>query len=330
MSRPFDRIDDDEREDVPAVMPEIVLMSDVYGTVDLDADPTEDRWDDRTGARRETDPAAGDAATVVGATQAPPVGDAATVVGPTQAPPADAATPTTFAPTVPPQATPSNRTAPVEPVTHEHHRLRRRRRRWPWVLLAAVLLLAAAGAYFAVSLWQVWSAGRDDQARPVDAIVVMGAAQYDGTPSPQLAARLDHVVTLWNEGLAPIVVATGGNRPGDRFTEAEASAAYLAERGVPTSAILLENDGANTYESLESVAAMLEERGASEVLIVTDPYHALRSRLTADQLGLTAYSSPTPSSVVGGWGAVRRQVGEAAGVALGRIIGFDRLSGLTS
>ena len=87
--------------------------------------------------------------------------------------------------------------------------------------------------YFSVSYYQVWSTGRSDQARAVDAIVVMGAAQYDGEPSPQLAARLDHVAELWPRGLAPLVVVTGGNRPGDRFTEAEASAAYLVERGVP-------------------------------------------------------------------------------------------------
>ena len=71
----------------------------------------------------------------------------------------------------------------------------------------------------------------------------MGAAQYDGEPSPQLAARLDHVVELWPQGLAPLVVVTGGNRPGDRFTEAEASAAYLIERGVPADAIVLEDAG---------------------------------------------------------------------------------------
>ncbi len=83
----------------------------------------------------------------------------------------------------------------------------------------AAVIVAVLG-YFAVSYLQVWSTGRSDQARPVDAIVVMGAAQYDGDPSPQLAARLDHVAELWPQGLAPLVVVTGGNRPGDRFTEA--------------------------------------------------------------------------------------------------------------
>jgi uncharacterized SAM-binding protein YcdF (DUF218 family) len=211
-----------------------------------------------------------------------------------------------------------------------HRSSRGRRRRWPIVLLVLVLVVGALGAYYAVSFWQVRSTGRTDQARPVDAVVVMGAAQYDGTPSPQLAARLDHVVDLYEQGLAPLVIATGGNQPGDRFTEAEASAAYLSARGVPDSAILLENSGSNTYESLDSVAEMMSARGLDQVLIVTDPYHALRSRLIAEEVGLDAYVSPTPSSVVSGWSSMRRRLAEAAGVAVGRVIGFERLSGLTS
>jgi uncharacterized SAM-binding protein YcdF (DUF218 family) len=214
-----------------------------------------------------------------------------------------------------------------------HHAARiftARRRRWPWVLLVITIVVAILGAYYAISFVQVWSVGRSDQARPVDAIVVMGAAQYDGTPSPQLAARLDHVVDLWDDGLAPLVITTGGNQPGDRFTEAEASEAYLVDRGVPEEAILLENSGSNSYESLEAVADMMGTRGLAEALIVTDPYHALRSRLIAEEVGVTAYVSPTPYSIVTGPSSVRRHAGEAAGVALGRLIGFARLSGLTS
>ncbi len=192
---------------------------------------------------------------------------------------------------------------------------------------AAVLLLALL--YYAVTLFQVWSTGSSDQARPVDAIVVMGAAQYDGRPSPQLEARLDQVLELWPEGHAPIVVATGGNIPGDRFTEAEASAAYLVGAGVPASAILQENEGATTFESLEHVAALLDERDLSSVLIVTDPYHALRARMIAAEVGLDAYVSPTSTSVVTGRTSLTRHLQEAAGISLGRIIGFDRLTSLT-
>lgn len=208
-----------------------------------------------------------------------------------------------------------------------------RGRRVVFVLAAVVLLFVG---YYLVNLWHVWATGRSDQARPVDAIVVLGAAQYDGRPSNQLAARLDHVVGLWPEGLAPIVVVTGGNQPGDRFTEAEASASYLADRGVPEDAILLENEGSTTYESLEAVDEILgralaigDGDDAARVLIVTDPYHALRSRLIAQELGMTAYVSPTDTSVVTGGRSFRRHLQEAAGISVGRIIGFDRLSGLT-
>jgi len=193
------------------------------------------------------------------------------------------------------------------------------------VLLGIGIVVVLAVGYYAITLFQVWSTGRSDFDGPADAIVVMGAAQYDGRPSPQLAARLDHVVDLWPRGLAPLVVATGGKRPGDRFTEAQASASYLQERGVPAEAIVLEDQGTNSYESLRAVATLLEARGLDEVLIVTDPYHALRSKLIAEQVGLTAHVSPTPSSVVGGRDAVGRELREAAGVALGRLIGFQHI-----
>jgi uncharacterized SAM-binding protein YcdF (DUF218 family) len=205
----------------------------------------------------------------------------------------------------------------------------RRRSRWRWIGGFAALLLAMVVAYGLVSFWQVRSTGRSDEARSVDAIVVLGAAQYDGRPSPQLAARLDHVVELWSQELAPAVVVTGGNQPGDRFTEAEASSAYLVERGVPESAILEEGSGTTTFESLENVAGLLGDDEVS-VLLVTDPYHALRSRLTAQEVGLDeAYVSPTPTSIVTGATEFRRELAEAAGVAVGRIIGFERLSNLT-
>lgn len=202
---------------------------------------------------------------------------------------------------------------------------RRPRRGARRAVLAGLVVIVAVGGYFLVSLYQVWSTGRAEQARAVDAIVVMGAAQYDGEPSPQLAARLDHVVELWPRGLAPLVVVTGGNRPGDRFTEAEASAAYLTGRGVPAEAIVLEDQGTTSYESLQGVAALLRQRGLDDVLIVTDPYHSLRSRLIAEDVGLKAHVSPTPTTVVTGGEAVARHLQEAAGVALGRLIGFQRI-----
>jgi uncharacterized SAM-binding protein YcdF (DUF218 family) len=180
-----------------------------------------------------------------------------------------------------------------------------------------------------VSFVQVVHTGSSHDADPVDAIVVMGAAQYDGRPSPQLAARLDHVVTLWEDGVAPTVVVTGGKQPGDRFTEAEASSLYLVDRGVPVEAIVEVGEGATTYESIAAAAPVMEAMGAESVALVTDPYHALRSRLIVEDAGFDVDVATTPTSVVTGWTSLRRQVGEAGGVAVGRLIGFDRLSELT-
>ena len=204
-----------------------------------------------------------------------------------------------------------------------------RRRRWLrrvlWTVLAVVVLGAA---WFGLNLWLVYRTGESDQARPVDAIVVLGAAQYDGRPSPQLAARLDHVVVLWNKGLAPMVITTGGKRQGDRFTEAEASAKYLEAHGVPAAAIE-QVQGATSYDELAAVRDLLRSRSLQRVLLVSDPYHSLRIRLVSQELGLVAYVSPTPTSVVRGGRAFWLEVKEAAGVSVGRIIGFRRLLGIT-
>jgi uncharacterized SAM-binding protein YcdF (DUF218 family) len=202
---------------------------------------------------------------------------------------------------------------------------------WNRVLIGLFLVLFA---YYGVTLIQVMAAGRSHDSPQVDAIVVLGVAQYDGRPSPQLAARLDHVVTLWNDDVAPIVVVTGGNQPGDRFTEAEASQIYLVDRGVPEDVIVMEDRGTTTYESLAAVAVLLEDAQAGdgatvEVVVVTDPYHAYRSKLIAEEVGLEAHASSTPTSVVTGWTSLRRQATEAAGVCVGRLVGFDRLSELT-
>lgn len=205
------------------------------------------------------------------------------------------------------------------------------RTRWRRVLRVALGVGGLVMVYYLVSLAQVVHTARGDEAGEggFDAIVVLGAAQYDGRPSPQLAARLDHAVELWIDEVAPVVMVTGGKLPGDRFTEAQASESYLIDHGVPEQAIRSEGRGATTHQSLEAAAEILAAEGLHRVLLVTDPYHALRSKLTAGEAGLDAHVSPTPTSVVGGWTSGRRQVLEAGGVAVGRIIGFGRLSGLT-
>jgi uncharacterized SAM-binding protein YcdF (DUF218 family) len=186
------------------------------------------------------------------------------------------------------------------------------------VLLGLLLL------YYAVCFVQVWQAARRDEAGSADAVVVLGAAQYDGQPSPVLAARLDHALELWEEGHAPYIVVTGGKQEGDRFTEATAAANYLIERGVPDGAILREVEGTSTWESLAASARFLRERGLEDVVVVSDPYHVLRSVETARELGLNAHGSPADSPVRG-WDEKQRMVKEAAGVALARVIGYRRL-----
>ncbi len=195
------------------------------------------------------------------------------------------------------------------------------------------LLVSISLTYGCINVAQVWWVGRSDQARAVDAIVVLGVAQYDGRPSPQLQARLDHALALWQEGLSPLVITTGGNQPGDRFTEAETSANYLIEGSVdvavPTESIVQENTGSTTRESLIEVSKIMQARGLHSVLIVTDPYHSLRSRLIAQDLDLVAYVSPTRTSPLRGASAVSRHVREALGVAIAHLIGFANLERLT-
>jgi len=190
----------------------------------------------------------------------------------------------------------------------------------------AILLGLAVALYAAGTLAQVILTGRSRVMPPTDVVVVMGAAQYDGRPSAQLAARLDHVVTLWEAGGVGRIVVTGGSQPGDRFSEAAASAAYLEGLGVPASMVLAEDRGTTTWESMQEVADLID--ADASMIIVTDPHHGLRSRLIAEEAGFTDVSvSTTPTSVVSGLTSVRRHLVEAGGVALGRVVGFERLSG---
>ena len=201
---------------------------------------------------------------------------------------------------------------------------RRRRSAGRWALRLAVrvtlVLLVVGIGYLAVTFVQVWQASRSDGARASDAIVVLGAAQYDCVPSPALEHRLDRALALYEEGVAPRIVVTGGKRAGDRCTEAEAGALYLLARGVPDADILREVKGRNTWESIAASALFLTERGDTRVVLVTDDYHALRVRAIADELGLEPVVSP-----VGANATLRELAKETGAVAVGRIVGFRRL-----
>lgn len=191
-------------------------------------------------------------------------------------------------------------------------------------------LVAALLLYVGVTFAQVWQAARDDQARPAEAIVVFGTAQYNGVPSPVLAARLDHAIKLYRDGLAPVIVVTGGNQPGDEFTEATASANYLIERGVPDTDVLREVSGTSSWQSLAAAANFLGERAISEVLLVSDPFHSYRIRAMASELGLDGHSSPTRTSPIRGLTEARYMVRETVAVAVGRVIGFRRQARIES
>ena len=184
--------------------------------------------------------------------------------------------------------------------------------------------------YFFVSLLQVWNTGRSADRQPVDAIVVLGAAQYDGRPSPQLQARLDHALELWNLNLASYIVVTGGKQEGDRFTEAATARKFFESSGVASDLIFEENSGTTTYASLFAVSKVAIDLKIARVLIVSDPFHLLRAKLIASEVGLDASSSSTRTSVIQGGEEFRRNLQEAAGVAIGRIVGFQRVDSWTN
>jgi uncharacterized SAM-binding protein YcdF (DUF218 family) len=154
-------------------------------------------------------------------------------------------------------------------------------------LLLAVLLLVGATA---LAIW--WTARQD--ARPQsDAIVVLGSAQYNGVPSSIFEARLEHARTLYQQGVAPVVVTVGGKKAGDQFTEAEAGRDYLAGEGIPRKSLLAVPKGVDTLESMKDVAAVFRAQGWTSAVLVTDPWHAMRAEKMADDSGLDAASSPT-------------------------------------
>lgn len=164
--------------------------------------------------------------------------------------------------------------------------------------LLRLVVLGALGAVIAAgyTTYRIWQQGELDEARPVQAIVVMGAAQYNGVPSPVYAARLAHAVDLYLDGVAPILVVTGGKAEGDQTTEAAAGRAFAVAHGVPMSAILAEDHGRTTRESLRAVGELLLEAGIEEVVIVSDRTHMLRSLRIATDEGLRVWGSPTRTS----------------------------------
>lgn len=193
-----------------------------------------------------------------------------------------------------------------------------------WVVGVA---LAAVAAYLAVTFVQVWAASRQDDRPKADAVVVLGAAQYNGRPSPVLTARLEHALALYKAGVAPRIVVTGGRQPGDRYTEATAGYEWLRARDVPDQAILKEVQGRTTYQSLAAVDVVLDRQKLQKVVLVSDDYHALRLRGIASEVGLQAVVSPVKTER-STFSRLRSLGRETVAVAAGRIFGYRRLTRL--
>jgi vancomycin permeability regulator SanA len=197
-------------------------------------------------------------------------------------------------------------------------------RAFRWVLARAVLISLIVAGYLVVTGVQVWLTSRHSDPRQAQAAVVMGAAQYDGVPSPDLVARLQDAQSLWDRDLVSTIVVTGSKQKGDQFTEAQASFSWLTQHGV-SPADIVEVGGNDSWQNLADAAAVLHTRGLLKVLVVTDGFHEDRSLAIATEVGLQAWPVPTPHSPITGWSTVPYFVKETVGVSVGRIFGYSHL-----
>jgi uncharacterized SAM-binding protein YcdF (DUF218 family) len=188
----------------------------------------------------------------------------------------------------------------------------------------AVVLLGVVVIYTGVTFAQVWWASVHDERPPASAIVVLGAAQWNGRPSPVLKARLDHAADLYRAGVAKTVIVTGAKQTGDRVGEGFAGYDYLRRAGIPDGDLKIESTGVDTYEELSASTHILDEAGLGrDVVLVSSPYHAHRAKAVAEEVGLRPSFSGAgdPSTPA----ALAR---ETAAVGMGRLISYRRLSNL--
>jgi uncharacterized SAM-binding protein YcdF (DUF218 family) len=201
------------------------------------------------------------------------------------------------------------------------------------VLQVAVAAAVASVALLAYAAYRINAQGALDERRPADAIVVLGAAQFNGTPGGVFEARLEHAVALYHDKLARYLVVTGGKLPADRTTEAATARAWAVAHGVPPEAILAEDRGRTTLESMEAVGAIFRDQGFKSGLFVSDETHMLRVLRMASDQGIVAWGSPTRTSPSDA--GVRRQrsmLHELAGLAAyyvggGRLLDDSAISG---
>jgi uncharacterized SAM-binding protein YcdF (DUF218 family) len=179
--------------------------------------------------------------------------------------------------------------------------------------------------YFAVTFIQIWLTGHEHSTRHAQAILVFGTTEDNGTPSPELQARLDQALVLWHKGRAPWIAVTGGKRPGDQFTEAGVSASYLEGKGVPASKII-EGAGTNTWQNVATVLPKLTKHHIVMVLTVTDPFHEDRAMAISSSQGLRPSPSPVRNSPTVKHSLWKYYAKETFEVGIGRIIGYGRFS----
>jgi uncharacterized SAM-binding protein YcdF (DUF218 family) len=194
------------------------------------------------------------------------------------------------------------------------------------MVFAFILLIIV---YLLFTFIQVYYYARHDDVGShtrVDAIVVLGAAQYNGRPSAVLKARLDHALELYQQKVAPIIIVTGGNKAGDNTTEASTSADYLLRHGLDDKNILRENQSVSTYDSLRDTEVFVRAKGIKKIVLVTDGFHELRAHLIASEVGMDSIESPVKNSPISGTSEWKNFVLETGRVSLGRIIGFRRVS----
>ncbi|MBZ5516640.1 MAG: YdcF family protein [Acidobacteriia bacterium] len=165
-------------------------------------------------------------------------------------------------------------------------------------LLAVGMLVAGAALAERALYLRVRAQAERDEARAAQAIVVFGAAEYNGSPSPVFQARLDHAFDLEERGLAPLLITTGGSGGDPKFTEGGVGRDYLIQRGVAATKIVAETASHTTYENVQAATRLMRERRASSCIAVSDGFHLYRIKLMFASQGITVYTSPAPASPI--------------------------------
>ena len=202
---------------------------------------------------------------------------------------------------------------------------------WPFKLVFKIFstVLSMLVVYFAFTFLQIWWTGQHRSTMNAQAILVFGTTEDNGRPSPELQARLDHALNLWNAHRATWMVVTGGKQPKDIYTEAGVSARYLEARGVPAPRIV-KGYGNDTWQNVSTVISQLRAKRIVTVLCVTDPFHEDRAMAIASSLGLTTYPSPVKNSPTIKHSLWFYYLKETLAVGVGRLVGYGRLSSWTT